>query len=50
MIISISGYSRFENGRFSNILLESNKFIPKYLEIMNVFLTFAPWKKKIFGR
>ena len=29
---------------------ESNKFLPKYLEVTNIFLIFAAWKKKIYGR
>ena len=29
---------------------KSNKFLPKYLEVTNIFLIFAAWKKKIYGR
>jgi len=35
---------------FSKKKRESNKFLPEYLDAINIFLTFAAWKKKINGR
>ena len=35
---------------FSKVKQKSNKFLPEYLDAINIFLTFAAWKKKIYSR
>lgn len=35
---------------FSKEKWKSNKFLPEYLDAINIFLTFAAWKKKIYSR
>lgn len=34
----------------SNYFAKSNKYLPKHLAIINIFLTFAAWKKKIYDK